>query len=258
MKPNLLSILLLFLFYPALYAADYLRMGDIRSIGMGGNEATTSALFNPALLVLYEHSTLRINYFNGYGLKELGCVNGGFYLPNKVLSLGVEASSFGYEAYREHRFRLLTAKRLNSRWTLGVGVRYALFRTEWLEEQPGRLSVDIGLTYRPGEHLLVGLLILDIPSDAEDWLQAGFQWEVAKDLFLSAALSMGGVRAIGGSLGLEYTVFRDFTIRAGVRGEPLLPSLGLGYRLGSFKVDAAAVYHPVLGVSKGVGLSFSF
>ena len=38
------------------HGVDNLRLPDVRSVGMGGNVATQSILFNPALIV-------RINYY---------------------------------------------------------------------------------------------------------------------------------------------------------------------------------------------------
>jgi hypothetical protein len=242
-------------------------MGDIRSIGMG---ETASALFNPALIALSEKNSIRMNYFNRYALRELGTINGSLYLPNDMLSMGVDVSSFGYDAYRESMFRLLTAKRLNERWTLGISIQYAFLQTELFEEQPAQLSADMGLTYSPVDNLLINLLIINFPSASFGYeyiekmefmhylIQAGFQWEVINSMFISAALSTGEAYTVGGSLGVEYVAFDDFSIRAGVKGAPMLPSFGFGYRFSDFSVDVAAVYHPVLGISTGVGISFSF
>ena len=271
MKPNLPPFILLFLcLFPSLHAADNLRTADIRSIGMGGNEATASALHNPSLLALYERNTFRINYFNRYALKELGAINASVYLAGDVLPLGAEVSSFGYDAYRESMFRLLAARRLHSRWTLCVSLQYAFLQTELFEEQPAQLSADLGLTYAPFDNLLTSLLILNFPSASFGnesagkkefmyyLIRLGFQWQFINDLFISAALQAGEGGARGGSLGLEYVLSGDFSIRAGVKGAPLSPSFGFGYRLGDFSIDVAAVYHLPLGPGMGAGISFSF
>jgi hypothetical protein len=270
MKPNLLFFLIFFHLNPSLYAIDNLRAGDIRSTGMGGNEATSSPLFNPALIALYERNTLRINYFNRYALKELGSVNTSLYLPGKTLSLGGDISSFGYDAYRESMFRFLMAKRLTARWTLGISLQYALLQTELYEERPARLSVDVGQTYILVDNLLTGLLITNFPTASLGdksagkkefmyyMIQAGFQWQAINNVFISGALSTGGEYTVAGSLGLEYIAFCNFSIRAGIKSSPMLPSFGFGYDFADFHVDTAVVYHPVLGASTGLGLSFSF
>jgi hypothetical protein len=266
MKPSLLFFWIFFPAIPCLYASGFLRAGDVRTVGRGGNEATASALFNPSLVALMEHNTVRINYFNRYGLKESGLAGAGIYLPGGALPLGVEISSFGYDSYRESLFRLAAAKRLNARWALGISIQYALLQTELYEEQPGRLSADAGLTYAPCGSLLAGVFIVNWPSAAfagEEaaggfLIQAGLQWEVAGRVFLSAALETDGFRSAGAGVGLEYAPPGDFSIRAGVRGSPLLPSFGFGYCFSVFSFDVAAVFHPVLGASTGVGFSFSF
>jgi hypothetical protein len=270
MTPKFLFVLLFLHLYPCLYAADNLRAGDMRSAGMGGNEATASPLFNPSLIALYERHSVRINYFNRYGLKELGNINGSLYLPNAMLPAGVTVASFGYDAYRESMFRLFAAKRLNARWAAGVSVQYAFLQTELYDGQPAQLSVDAGLACMPVDNLLAGLFITDFPSISFGnefaerkelmcyLIQAGFQWEVINSMFISAALSAGASSPAGGSLGLEYVASGDFRIRAGVKGAPLLPSFGFGYGFSDFNVDVAAVYHAVLGISTGVGLSLSF
>ncbi|MDR2388279.1 MAG: hypothetical protein LBD89_00630 [Tannerellaceae bacterium] len=270
MKPNLLLLLISFHLYPPIYAIDNLRTGDARSIGMGGNEATASPVFNPALITLYERNTLRINCFNRYALKELGSMNANLYLPGKTLSVGGDVASFGYDAYRESMFRFFMAKPLTKQWNLGISVQCALLQTELYEEQPTQLSVDVGLTYIPVDKLLTGLLITNCPSvsfggkSAEKkefmyyMIQAGFQWELINNVFISGALSTGEDYVAAGSLGFEYVAFQDFCLRAGLRSAPMLPSFGFGYAFSNFHVDVAAVYHTVLGISTGLGLSYSF
>lgn len=270
MKPKLLLPGLFIHAFTCLHAADNLRIGDIRSIGMGGNEATSSALFNPSLIALHERKTVRLNYFNRYALKELGTVCGSFYVPDALIPAGFDVSSFGYDAYRESMLRFLAAKRLSSRWALGISVQYGILQTELFEEQPQRLSTDIGLTYIPVDNLLISALIMNLPSVSFGYepagnnvfmpylIQAGFQWAVINGVLISAALAAGEDSTINASLGIEYAPLEDFSIRAGVKGAPALPAFGAGYRFSDFDMDVAAVYHPVLGVSAGIGISFNF
>lgn len=100
------SISLFVLFWASIniHAVDNLRIPDIRSLGMGGNGVTQSVLFNPALVALNTDKVLHLEYFNRYGVKELGTVGIGFVYPNPLLSAGVDISSFGYDQYRETLF----------------------------------------------------------------------------------------------------------------------------------------------------------
>ena len=53
------------------HGVDNLRLPDVRSVGMGGNVATQSILFNPALIVDKDKKSIHLEYFTRYMLKEL-------------------------------------------------------------------------------------------------------------------------------------------------------------------------------------------
>lgn len=267
---NRFLLLFIGVFSSYVYAVDNLRLPDVRSVGLGGNEVTQSVLFNPSLLVERDKKSIHIEYINRYMLKELGTMTGYFLYPNPVLSAGVHISTFGFDQYREMMIRFLAGKRLGERWTLGLGIHYSFLQAETLEETGQRLSTDIGATYTPVDNLLVGVLIMNLPAisfgnkdiDIEDFntylLQIGFQWQVINNLLIIGSVGTDNEHTVLGSVGLEYTVYNSFRIRAGIRTSPLLPSLGVGYEWKGFTIDASLVYHSVLGISTGVGVSFSF
>ena len=89
-------------------------------------------------------------------------------------------------------------------------------------------------------------------------VQIGFQWEIINRLLIVGTIESNKEHTWMGNAGIEYAPFKNFHIRAGVQTTPLLSTLGIGYRLTGFTVDVATIYHPVLGVSTGLGLSYSF
>ena len=262
--------LLLILQIQAVYAVDNLRLPDIRSLGMGGNGVTQSILFNPALITLCTGKTVYTDYFNRYGLKELGTFRIGYHHSNDWLPAGVDISSFGYDKYRESMFRLSVGKQLSEKWRAGVSIQYRMLQTELFEEVPKELSADVGLLFTPVDKLFIGLLIMNFPSvslHSEDTrteyfpgysVQIGFQYEVINSLLIAGTAESNKDKTIAGSAGMEYVPFDRFRIRAGIGLSPLLPTMGVGYSFSRFTVDAAAVYHPVLGISTGLGLKYTF
>ena len=252
------------------HGVDNLRLPDVRSVGMGGNVATQSILFNPALIVDKDKKSIHLEYFNRYMLKELGTMSGSFYYPNQLLSAGVDISVFGFDKYREMMVRVLGGKRLGDQWALGLGVHYSFLQTDLLENTRSRLSTDIGITFFPIDKLLIGMLIMNFPSvsigdkniEIEDFnyylIQISFQWEIINSLLITGSVGTENENLVVGNFGLEYTAFDSFFIRAGIQAAPLLPSLGIGYNFSCFTIDVASIYHPILGMSTGLGLSFSF
>ena len=258
-----------FIYFPA-GAIDNLRIPDLRILSLGGGGVTETPLFNPAILAARTKSKLYANYYNRYSVSELATVSGGFYYLNDIAPIGLEITSFGYDEYRESLFRFSTGRRIAERWTVGIAVQYALLQSELFEENSGRVSADIGLTFRPVENVLTGLSILHLPSvkvgdkSIENdhigpySINFGFNWEVVNTVLITGSVSNSKDDPVTGSFGMEYMPFDDFKIRAGISSSPLRPSLGVGYRITGIDIDAGMVYHSVLGVSMGVGLSFSF
>ena len=228
------------------HGVDNLRLPDVRSVGMGGNVATQSILFNPALIVDKDKKSIQL------------------------LSVGVDISVFGFDKYREMMVRVLGGKRLGDQWALGLGVHYSFLQTDLLENTRSRLSTDLGITFSPIDKLLIGMLIMNLPSvsigdkdiEIEDFnyylIQISFQWEIINSLLITGSVGTENENLVVGNLGLEYTAFDSFFIRAGIQTAPLLPSLGIGYNFSCFTIDVASIYHPILGMSTGLGLSFSF
>ncbi|MDR3193894.1 MAG: hypothetical protein LBT76_01205 [Tannerella sp.] len=251
-------------------ARDNLRLADVRTLGMGGNGVTHAVLFNPALLAWQDRKDARIDYFNRYSIKELATVSGGFCLPNRILPAGLHIASFGYDEYRESMFRLSVGKQLNDCWALGVSVQYALLQSVIFETDASRLSTDIGASFRPAEYWFLSLSVINFPSvslnsesvDSERiaayLIELGVNWQMMDDLLLTGGLAHNREAPLCASMGMEYRPFPDFHLRAGVKTSPFLPSVGAGYAFAGVTVDVVMIYHPILGVSTGIGLSCSF
>ena len=270
MRKAILLILFGLLINVSAKAIDNLRIPDLRTLSLGSGGVTETPLYNPALLAVQTHNRLYANYYNRYSVSELASVSGGVYYLNDILPVGLDIASFGYDQYRESLFRLSVGKRIAEKWTVGIAVQYAILQSELFEETSGRLSSDIGITFRPVENVLTGLSILHLPSiktgdkniDNEHIapysIHFGFNWNVINTVLITGSLNNSKDYRIAGAFGMEYMPFDDFKIRAGISSSPLRPSLGVGYRIARIDIDIGMIYHSVLGVSTGIGLSFSF
>ncbi len=267
-----ITILILFVWFARLSvnAIDNLRIPDLRTLSLGGGGATETPLCNPALLALRTQNRLYVNYYNRYSVSELATVSGGFYYRNNIIPTGIEITSFGYDEYRESLFRLSMSKQIAEKWSLGVAFQYTFLQSELFEESSGRISADIGFSYRPVENVLTGLSILHFPSVktgdknvdnkhiASYSVLFGCNWDIANTVLITGSLEHSEEETITGSFGMEYKPFDDFKIRTGIRTAPLRPALGIGYHIAGFDADIGMVYHAVLGISTGIGIAFSF
>ena len=270
-KYNIIVFLLMGgMVYNIASATDNLRIPDLRTLSIGGGGVTETSLYNPALLANLTNHRLFANYYNRYSVSELATVSGGFYFVNDIIPTGFEINSFGFDAYRESLFRFSMGKRVAEKWTIGIAVQYMLLQSELYTESSGRVSTDLGVTFQPVENVLTGLSILHLPSvkvgdeniDNKDitpyMVQLGFNWQVANTVLITTTAAYCEEDALAGSFGMEYMPAENFSIRAGLRTTPFKPSFGVGYRLGYVQLDVGALYHSVLGISMGLGISFSF
>ena len=256
-------------FFPVC-AIDNLRIPDIRTLSIGGGGVIETPLYNPALLANLTQHRLYANYYNRYSVSELATVSGGFYFINTILPVGLEITSFGYDEYRESLFRFSMGRQIAEKWTVGVAGQYVLLQSLLFEDNSGRVSTDVGITFKPVENVLAGVSILHMPSVkvgdknvdnkhiAPFSIQAGFNWKVINTVLITGSAEHCEEEKISGSFGTEYMPFDNFRIRAGLRSFPFKPTFGIGYQLADIHFDAGMLYHPVLGVSLGFGLSFNF
>jgi len=257
------------IFLPAT-AIDNLRIPDLRTLSIGGGGVTETPLFNPALLATLKQHKLYANYYNRYSVSELATMSGGFYFKNDLVPAGLEITSFGYDEYRESLFRLSLGKQIAKKWTIGIAAQYVLLQSLLFEENSGRISTDVGITYRPADNVLIGLSTLHLPSVkvgdktidnryiASYSVQAGFHWSVVNNVLITGSMEHCEEDPVSGSFGMEYLPFENFKIRAGVRSSPIKPSFGIGYQIADIHLDVGMLYHSVLGVSMGFGISFNF
>lgn len=270
MNITLRILLFLLLICISANAADNIRISDIRTLSLGGSSATETPLYNPAVLSAQKNKKVYAGYYNRYSVKELATVSGGVYYTNDVLPTGFEIYSFGYDEYRESLFRLSMGKQIAQKWSLGVAFQYTLLQSELFEESSGIVSTDIGVTYKPSESVLTGLSILNFPSVktgdenidnshiAPYAVLLGVNWHFTEMVLLTGSFEHSKEESATGSLGMEYLAFENFKIRAGTKVSPLSPTLGVGYNINNIVADVSAVYHSVLGISLGIGLSFLF
>jgi hypothetical protein len=236
----------------------------------GGCGVTETALFNPALLAIQDKSKIFANYYNRYSVGELATVSGGLYFNNEILPVGVDITSFGYDQYRESMFRISAGKQIAEKISLGIAIQYAILQSQLFEETTGRVSTDIGIVFKPVDNLLTALSITNFPSFhtgdenidnkhiAPYSIQLGFNYSFINNMLITGSVEHAEDSKTLGVMGLEYMPFEDFSIRAGFNASPFCPSLGVGYKIANIQTDVGMVYHRILGVSMGIGISYSF
>ncbi|MBP7486493.1 MAG: hypothetical protein KA789_03555 [Parabacteroides sp.] len=266
-----ISLTLLFLFiFVFITASDYTRISNTRSLGMGGAGVTHSFSFNPALTALSTNKQIGVDIYNRFSVNGLNTMQTSFCYPNPLLSGGIHLASFGNDLYRENLFIIAVAKQVSEKVTLGISTNCRFLQSDLLETAPIRLAVDAGVVIKPVDKLLIGISLLDFPSvnlsvtdkQLEQTpvynLRAGFNWEFVPLCLLTAELVSSAEKSVAVNMGVEYSPYTSFQLRAGLQGNPFMPACGIGYEFSKFTLQMAAQFHPLLGTSTGLGIQAHF
>jgi len=262
-------LFLIFLIFPC-QASEFLRVGDTRSLGLGGAGVTHTFTFNPALLVLSTNKQAGVDIFNRFNVRGLQTLQASFIYSNDLLPAGINISSFGNDAYRETCFMLAVGKQISETVTFGIASTYLFIQSEGVDKNPSRLAVDAGVVIKTVDKLLIGISILNFPSvnltvRNEQFkqtpvynLRAGFNWNIIESCMLTSELICSEESPLTVNMGVEYYPYSSFSLRAGLQDNFRMPTCGIGYVFSRFSFQLATQFHPLLGTCTGLGLKALF
>lgn len=248
-------------------------LSSARQLGMGESGTSSHSEFpellgNVAGLGLLKRPTLFAGHRYLFHQPDVQVQYIQFAYPIGKHGIGVMLSHFGLEqAYKDLRIGLSYAKRFGPHLSIGIAIqRQQLEIPGYLDHQS--LFLELGTLYRFTDQLSVGLKlahlnlsgtskIADSQSDFE--FNAGFYYLFDRQLGLALDL----VRAPGFPIilrgGIEYYLVPEtFSLRLGLSSRDLIPTAGLGVLWSNFRLDIGTNFHPLLGMSPQIDLSYAF
>lgn len=244
-------------------------VGGARSAALGTASSTFSDVWsvfnNQAGLAGLENVAAGIFWENRFMLKELSTQGFAVAVPTAGGTFGLSASNFGYNLYREGQYGLSYARKLSPDFNVGLQLGYSSTTIGEGYGSAGSVAFQLGFMYKINDQVIIAAHAAN-PGKAKlseyqderypTMLKAGAAYhfsekaalvgEIAKDIDQPAA-----VRA-----GLEYRIIEKLYLRAGVGGNDLQSSFGIGLALDALKIDIASAYHPTLGYSPQIAISY--
>lgn len=240
-----------------------------RSAGMATASVTVTDIWssanNQAGLGYLEQTIATMYYENRLNVKSLSIQAGAFAIPVQSTVIGINYRYLGYSKYNESKFGLAVAKKLGTKFSLGVQVDY--LHTHFVPEYGnfGALCGEVGLLCEPVEHLIVGIHLFNVsrskqkasPNEEIPTVMrfgAGYTvqdkatvyFETEKDLRMDAVFKGG----------LEYTPVDNLFLRCGLSTGPAHQyAFGLGYELKRMVIDLAFSHHRYFGYSPHISLA---
>lgn len=242
------------------------------AIGVGGCFTTSddfwSAVNNQASLADFEHPVAGIGYDNEFLLKELSTKHVAAIVPFKpggVFSLNI--AQFGYSAFNLNRIGLAYGMKFSSSFSGGIQLDYIHLHLDDVYGNSGAFTFELGLMYKLNDKWIFGTHVFNPVSvslsgyndermNASVSAGASFIASEQVTLFGEVEKQMAYKPSIKG--GIDYTIMKFLSIRAGATSNPTRLSFGFGLGFGNFKIDVAGKYHQILGFSPSTGIVYTF
>ena len=198
-------------------------------------------------------------------LKELGYNAAGITLPTSSGVFGISANYYGFDLYNEKKFGLAYSRLFTEKIAGGIQLDY--LGTSISEYGSSSVfTAELGLIVKISDKLRTGAHVFNpvrINSGFEKekiptTFKLGLAYEPGEKISLAAEVRKNIDEAAQVEAGIEYRVIDALHLRAGIQTNPSVYSFGIGINVSQFKIDLGSSYHPVLGVTPQIGLSYAF
>jgi hypothetical protein len=223
-----------------------------------------SATNNPAGLGFVNQFAFGVFAERRFLVSGLDLFNGSIALPAKTGTFGVGINYMGRKEYNEKMMSLSFSKLFAKKFS--VGVKFDYLNYSIIEYgQRNLFTFDVGFQYQPLKNLLLGAHVFNpVPLELEKVygekvatiIRFGAAYEPIKKITLLAEFEKDLVYQPNLKFGLDYRVVEIFSIRAGVNSFPLRGTFGFGLNMKGFNLDFSGNFHPVLGITPQLSLSY--
>ncbi len=242
-----------------------------RSSAMGNASVSLSdvwsAQHNQAGLGFVRDISAGVYYENRFLIKEISIRGAAVALPVKGGTFGLCITNFGYTLYNENKYSLSFAKAFGEKFSMGIAMDYLTTKIAEGYGSKGLLAAEVGMIAKPIKNLSIGVHVYNptrakIASYNDERLptiiRLGADYSFSDKVILAIETRKDIAQKEEFRAGIEYKAVKEFYLRIGISTNPTLSCFGFGINLKNLKIDFAANYHQVLGISPQLGLSYNF
>jgi len=219
---------------------------------------------NAALLSQYKQFTATVYTEKRFLLNELSLLEAGVVAPASNGAFGLIATSFGGAAYSQRQAGLAYGRKLGEK--LGVGVQFNYYHLH-IAGYGNACSVaaDVGLVYTISKSIMAGLQLKHLAGTSFNYLKnekkqgvvtASIGYTPSETFYVSATLVKEKGESLNVQTALQYRVLQKLQLTGGLHTGTSQMFLGAGFKLKQIELGAVASFHPQLGISPGVMLTF--
>ncbi len=242
-----------------------------RAKGFGETSVTSCDLWsisnNQAALAWQSSVAAGIFFENHFMIKELGRQFAAFAFPTRAGVIGAGFGYYGDKDFNEIKTGICFSRRFGPRFSAGLQFDLYHLRFSDIYGKKTLVSCELGLFYRAGKTLLIGVHIINpvpvkLVSDPAEYLPmtfcAGVGYQVSDAFLLTAEAEKDHLNPLIVRSGCEYRINEKFRIRTGIITSPWSFSFGCSLHAGPLIFDIASLYHQRLGFNPAASLIYCF
>jgi len=253
-----------------LRAGNQTELDGSRASAMGNTSVCLKDLWsagnNQAGLASIESPSIGINYSNKYLLKGTDLKGIVFAYPLMSGVFGLSAAMFGSNLFNQKNVGLAYARNFGN---ISAGFQFNYLSTHISEDygSKGIFNLEAGIQIKFLKNIILGAHVYN-PTRSKlaaynderisSIYKSGISWspsdkviictEIEKDLNMPSVFKFG----------IEYKPLKQISLRSGFCSTSSLANFGFGLNLDHFIIDIASSFHPVLGYSPMLSISYIF
>jgi hypothetical protein len=266
MKRSIVNISAL-LFLTGLVEAQLLRSAiadGYMATGFGSGQHTDvfTIAGNPAALAQLHYTSAGIYSEQRFLLKELTGHTLATGLITKHGHLGVIVRHAGFSAYAESQFSLLHARSLGSKTDVGIQFNYTTTRISNVGSLTA-IGFEIASAWHLSEKIHAGIHIAN-PVKSKKWkdlslpstYKATWGYEASEKFFAGVVISKEEDQPVNVQVALQYKFHLAMMARLGLSSATSSAWAGAGVSWKNSRLDIIAAFHPQLGITPAMALTF--
>lgn len=267
--PALLTLILALCMQPALAQSFINQWQGARSAALGNANAATidgfSQLNNQAAAAFVDHYTVGVYGNRAFMVEGINNLSLSAVAPTGLGNFGLAIGYFGYSAYNEQKIGIGYSRQLSPGFSIGVQFDYlSSFISEY--GTTATYTVEAGLFYKITDELAAGAHVFNpvLAGFAESadplptMMKLGLHYNSTGKVRFLVEAEKDLVQPVNFKAGVEYRPAEEISLRIGTSTNPVLLSIGAGFRWNNLLLDVASSYHPQLGITPHGGLVYSF
>ncbi|MFM7309968.1 MAG: hypothetical protein ACKOZY_05120 [Flavobacteriales bacterium] len=224
-----------------------------------------SAFHNQAGLAAVQDVQAGAFYESRFSMSSLSLKGIACAVPFSKGTFGATYESFGYDQFSQSKFGIAYAMSLSARFLAGVQLDLLSTRLGDIYGRATQVAVEGGFQYKLNEKVWVnGHLYNPNRAKISDYqderlpttIRAGASYQFGDKVQIAAEVRKQSDQSPSIRCGIRYSATKHILFCAGAGMQTNLVSFGFGWRQAAFSMQAAASYHPILGFSPQISMTY--